>query len=480
MPRVHEIRSLVKLSADCIRKSIEKNKYAGYPREGKANVDANALIHELPAVLLEEIIWSFTSIGLLPDGNVLVRLITEKLQHLSFTAYYIGYLQLFPKLGNLLILNLENTIVRDKCLQSIGIHCSKLRSLNLNRCLYVTDTGIQWLCNVDYPGMGNGKSGLCETMKKLCICYTAVTQQGIQVALTHLQSLNILENFNTLEALVELSSSTIDSKPPGLYNNNKFSISTLYTSPDKPYISNGLHLALSICHSVSVVLIHVTKGLKDSDLLCLMSLKVLRQLKICKSNLWVPNDTEITFDGGVAPLLKVFGRSLEILTLECFDLIRISTIIDFCPNLNFLCIRDVTGSLENERHLFQTENKPPIFKELKKLFCILDVPVDILLFLLSSPSLERIGISCCDVLTDEILLETVKCQHRFNNLKKFELDKCDSVTKRGIDALLRSDFNPLEVIDIYRCKNIVDKNYSDWNSLIANKNWNCKITRKSK
>ncbi|EFX87186.1 hypothetical protein DAPPUDRAFT_312676 [Daphnia pulex] len=128
--------------------------------------------------------------------------------------------------------------------------------------------------------MGNGKSGLCETIKKLSILQTAVTQQGIQVALTHLQSLNILENFNTLEALVELSLSTIDSKPPGLYN-NKFSISTLYTSPDKPYIR-----------------------LKDSDVLCLMSLKVLRQLKICKSNLWVPNDTEITFDGGVAPLLK--------------------------------------------------------------------------------------------------------------------------------------------------------------------------------
>jgi hypothetical protein len=211
-----------------------------------------------------------------------------------------------------------------------------------------------------------------------------------------------------------------------------------------------------------------------------MSLKVLRKLKIFKCNFWVPNDTEITFDGGVAPLLKVFGRSLETLALECIDLIRISTIIDFCPNLYALYMSDVTGSLENERHLFQSEKKPPVFKELKQLICILDVPVDILLFLLSSPSLEHIGISCCDVLTDEILLETVKCQHRLNNLKKFELDKCDSVTKRGIDALLRNGCNPLEVIEIYRCKNIVDQNYADWNSLIANKNWNCKIIRKSK
>jgi hypothetical protein len=47
MPKVHEIGSLVKLCADCIRKSVENNKYAGYPQVVKPNVDANALIHEL-------------------------------------------------------------------------------------------------------------------------------------------------------------------------------------------------------------------------------------------------------------------------------------------------------------------------------------------------------------------------------------------------------------------------------------------------
>jgi hypothetical protein len=61
MPRVHEIGSLVKLSADCIRKSVDKNKYAGYPLEVKPNVDANALIHELRKFTKESPIIFFIS-----------------------------------------------------------------------------------------------------------------------------------------------------------------------------------------------------------------------------------------------------------------------------------------------------------------------------------------------------------------------------------------------------------------------------------
>lgn len=95
-----------------------------------------------------------------------------------------------------------------------------------------------------------------------------------------------------------------------------------------PHISNSLHLALPLCHSVNNISIHVTKGLKDSDLSCLIWYQMV--------SMWVSNDTAITFDGGVAPLLKVFGRSLETLALECIDLIRISTIIDLCPNLDVL------------------------------------------------------------------------------------------------------------------------------------------------
>jgi hypothetical protein len=142
------------------------------------------------------------------------------------------------------------------------------------------------------------------------------------------------------------------------------------------------------------VSIHVAKGLKDSDLLSLLSVKMLRKLKIFKSR--ISSDCEITFDGGVIPLLKVFGSSLETLALEGLNFIRISSVIELCPNLNVLYISDVTGSLNNERDLFfrvGKNMKPPVFKELKILICVGEIPVEILIFLLSCPLLEYVGIS---------------------------------------------------------------------------------------
>ena len=264
----------------------------------------------------------------------------------------------------------------------------------MNHCLYVTDTGIQWLCGVDYPDMTNGKSANRKSMKKLSLFHTSVTHQGIQVALTNLLSLNILENVHILEALVELAQSAIAIKRPGFYN-DMFSVSTLYAFPNAPhYKSNSLQLAIPLCQSMNHVSIHVAKGLKDSDLLSLLSVKMLRKLKIFKSR--ISSDCEITFDGGVIPLLKVFGSSLETLALEGLNFIRISSVIELCPNLNVLYISDVTGSLNNERDLFfrvGKNMKPPVFKELKILICVGEIPVEILIFLLSCPLLEYVGIS---------------------------------------------------------------------------------------
>ena len=212
-----------------------------------------------------------------------------------------------------------------------------------------------------------------------------------------------------------------------------------------------------------------------------MSLKKLRKFEIFKSRFWVPNKTKVTFDGGVAPLLKVFGKSLETLVLKGLDLVRISTIIDFCPNLIVLHISDVTGYLENERNLFQVEKHPPVFQQLKLLICvstgILQMPVDVLLFLLSSPKLEHIALFSVYAFSDEVLMETVKC-HQLKNLRQLDLSQCNSLTKHGIKKFLRkSRYVPLEIISFYCCKNIGLESYSDLLSLIAKKNWNLKISR---
>ena len=161
---------------------------------------------------------------------------------------------------------------------------------------------------------------------------------------------------------------------------------------------------------------------------------------------------------------------------------RISSVIELCPNLNVLYISDGTGSLNNERDLFFRVGKnvkSPVFKELSILICVGEIPVEILICLLSCPLLEYVGISRCDSLTDDVILETVKCHHRFRNIRQMQIDHCDYVTERGIDALLINDGNPLEIIDIYKCKNIAIQSFANWRSLIVKNNWNLNINRKS-
>ncbi len=130
----------------------------------------------------------------------------------------------------------------------------------MTRCVKVTDTGIQWLCRkADFPEIGNEKSGLCETLKRLDLNCTSVTQWGIQMALTYLLSLEVINHYDTLEALLELAQSAEDSKRVDCFN-GKLSVLILHTTRNKPYINGSLQVALSMCNSLTRVTIYATRG----------------------------------------------------------------------------------------------------------------------------------------------------------------------------------------------------------------------------
>ncbi len=60
--------------------------------------------------------------------------------------------------------------------------------------------------------------------------------------------------------------------------------------------------------------VHITPlaGMSDQELLGLLQLRSLCELSIEQND---SDDCEITFDGGVVPLLKAFGNSLTILNI---------------------------------------------------------------------------------------------------------------------------------------------------------------------
>ena len=351
--------------------------------------------------------------------------------------------------------------------------------LDVSSCHRVTDIGIQGLCvSQNHLEMGTEKIGICKSIYDLNLFSTGVTKNGISTLLKHLPDLKILSYhdrtlpFQVFMELVETASN--QDLTCSNFSMMRFRISGLFLSSCR---RDSLDLAMALCPSVVKVDIILEKGLTDIDLQCLKSLKRLRELKLCRP---VGEDLEkmlITFEGCVAKLLEEIGNSLEHLELECFDVVNISTIVKFCPYLCFLSVnyydRGSGDFTEAEKTRFRTEwnveEKLTILKSLRYLRCGYYIPRDLLLWLLSLPSLVSISLVHCDSFTDNIIRAATK-NNSFQNLEKFMFLRCDSFSNEGIDALM-IDGSPLKRISLWHCKNVYVENVHDWHMLARRKNW---------
>ena len=348
--------------------------------------------------------------------------------------------------------------------------------MNVCACKRVTDVGIQWLCVENNLEKVKGKSGQCKAIIRLNVCMTQITKDGIKTALKNLPSLRaILHDCNIFEVLVELTRTALDQKQ----KRAPFSLSWLivYGTFLSSCLKYDLGLTSSMCPFLLKIDMVLEKGLKDIDLQCLTSLKMLREINFYRKKGEEREETDITFDGGVGKLLKKIGRSLEKLSLSVFDVVNISTIIELCPNLSILSIHHTSDSghkelTEEEISRFRLEwnkDNKQILKNLTVLNCGYNIPPDLLLWMLSFPSLEDIKIFFCNSLTDELIQNSAK-HRRLQNLKLFMLLRCHSVSSKGIDALM-VDGNSLNQVFFVFCNRLTIKNVSDWHKRACQKNW---------
>lgn len=333
--------------------------------------------------------------------------------------------------------------------------------MDVSDCRNVTDAGIRSLI----VNQNDGKSinPILKTLEKLMIYNTGVTKTGARMALHNLPALKLLKHETTFEILVKLAE-TASSQIP------KFSICCLFVKKILPYGNGGLGLVVSLCPSLTCVVIDFIKGLTDKDLLSLIPLQ-LRELRISNSYPPKEDEVEFTFDGGVGPLLKEVGSSLMILDTIFFDVVNIWTIFELCPNLVSLSLND--HRIGSERSPVIEPNVFPILSEfstLKKLHICqgFDLTPEILFFLLSSPSLKIISITDCAALTDDVR-DLVKC-HRLQNLKELKLMYCESLTKEGVDALM-THHNSLKSISFCSCKLLTQDDILVWEQQTCKNNW---------
>ena len=301
--------------------------------------------------------------------------------------------------------------------------------------------------------------GQCKSIDTLDLDWTKVTLAGIQMALDNLPSLRVLHHQSTVQCLVRihqaLSHQKLDIIP-------KYKLSMLAIR--SPFKSGSLRLAVSLCPLLTNVDIRMPKELTDVDLLSLLVLESLCVLKISGHR-----DGNITFTGGVRPLLKSVGNSLKSLELSVLRDVNIPVMTGFCPNLislNLLNNLNYTNPWQDGQNFFKSDE---ILMNLEVLNLKGHIPSLHLFLLLFSPSLMCIRLNDCDTLTDEILM-MISIIHKFHYLEHFEISNCNFVTEKGIDVLMQ-DSNALKKIGLKWCDKVTRKNICDWKKKADEKNW---------
>ena len=161
----------------------------------------------------------------------------------------------------------------------------------------MTDAGIKGLClSIDNQGMKDERVGQCKSINTLNIRYTKITERGIQIAFENLPELKKLFSCFPIEVQADLSVQFPQ------YSLTCLECSTCDYCPT--YKIGSVGLAASMCSSVTKVTVELEKGITNMELFGLLRLQNFWELSI-NGVKW---EEKITFDGGVAPLLKAFGN----------------------------------------------------------------------------------------------------------------------------------------------------------------------------
>ena len=351
----------------------------------------------------------------------------------------------------------------------------------------MTDDGIVVLCgganNVEDKKL-KGHIGQCKSIQKLVIYGTNITHNGVQVALRNLSDLKTIESEYVFQAMTEMQNNQ--------YPASKYALTALiYGSPHgncflpgPPFINGTLRLAASLCPLVTKVVLSIDERnpFINEELLALLSLERLCELDITyEVPTDLPKNFHFTFDCAIAPLLKAGRNSLHTLKLSGNAIeVNLDFLIELCPNLQNLHIKCRCTSIRRDKPPTHKRRKNNfVFNQLKELAIgdlMFGFPLssENLIFLLSAaPSLTYLYIGNCPSLTDQVLQEIYQL-HSFRSLRKFELNCCSSVTKKGID-LFMNEGNFLEEIEIFWCESITEMNVEQWRKNTKENNWNLTI-----
>ena len=249
-----------------------------------------------------------------------------------------------------------------------------------------------------------------------------------------------------------------------------------FTRVDPTVCQRGdIELVAATCVSANKVRIDgnafVRNGHTDVTVLGLLKLEKLNILH------FEGLEGELTFNGGILPILKHFSTSLTSLSIEFLSntLINICAIVENCPKLQTLdisyCKISPPSRLEDDPHPPKRLKTNLVLENLKRLeliFCR-DLTVEDLDLLLASPSLNKLSLESIELPIDDCLRKAVSL-HQFRNLQHLKFGFLIDVTKTGID-LLMNDGNSLKVVQFRMCQSMNVADIEQFERVAREKNW---------
>lgn len=383
------------------------------------------------------------------------------------------YQEFFPLLERLRVLDVSQTKSGDSCLYILGAYCVELRELDITNCP-VTDDGIRGLCvSKDDLGRPSSRLGQCKLIVKLVINYTKISSLGIQCALENLQGLKVLDCCSSVQVLAEMHQDAYQNQLPDI---PQYQLIDLHCTNDSftelPYRSGSLAAAVSLCSQLLKLNIVTLEGLTDGDLSALTGLGKLREFTIGASEV-----CQVSFPGGILPLLQSFGNSLQRLTIAEFPKVNVRAITEYCPNLRSI---ELLMNADYDSHWVEEKRKPPTVPGLKQLETLQivgheddSVPEKHLLLLLSSPCLVHIYLKDCSTLVDDNFRKAFAV-HQFANLQHLELEQCHCLNPQSIDPLLNSS-NPLKKLLLWQCRLLTRQTVTNWSRKTLKKKWKVSV-----
>ena len=189
----------------------------------------------------------------------------------------------------------------------------------------------------------------------------------------------------------------------------------------------------------------------------------------------------VTFENGIVPVLETIGRNLHTLKISNFELVDPLVVVASCPNLKTLKFHLNKSYTESETHDFLSAIENP--KHLEKFYFSVTAPYDSitthipenqLSFFLGSPLLKHVGIYCCMTLTDSAI-ETAFRKSKFDKISTVDIAYCSTITNCGLE-FFKQEENSISSFSIENCL-LVDTHIleTEWTAMAIQKNWNVKL-----